>query len=84
MSYEILLHPDVQKQFDKLDKNLQEIFIKKLEKIKQDPEVGKPLRYDLKGRRTVRFENYRIIYSIDYEKKQILVLDFEHRKKVYD
>ncbi|MCS4542431.1 MAG: type II toxin-antitoxin system RelE/ParE family toxin [Euryarchaeota archaeon] len=85
MEYEILLHPEVKKEFDKLSKKQQVIFLKKLDKIRQNPEIGKPLKYDLKGRRTLYFERkFRIIYSVDNERKDVLVLKLEHRKKAYD
>jgi len=54
---------------------------KKIKKIIDDPEIGKPLRYDLKGEKTVYIEPFRLVYSI--MNNDLYFLRFEHRKKVY-
>ena len=54
---------------------------KQIEKIIKNPEVGKPLRFKLKGERTVYIKPYRLIYSVIGDK--LYLLRFEHRKKVY-
>ncbi len=54
---------------------------KQVIKIIDNPEIGKPLRYNLKGERTVYVKPYRIIYTFD--ENTIYLLRFEHRKKVY-
>ncbi|MCL5239122.1 MAG: type II toxin-antitoxin system RelE/ParE family toxin [Candidatus Marsarchaeota archaeon] len=53
-----------------------------VEKIRENPEVGKPLKYGLKGERTVRIHPYRLIYSVVGDK--LILLRFEHRGKAYD
>ncbi len=53
-----------------------------VEKIRENPEVGKPLKYGLKGERTVRINPYRLIYSVVGDK--LILLRFEHRGKAYD
>lgn len=47
----------------------------------KDPTLGKPLRYSLKGFRSVRIGKYRLIYAIDGDVVKIYA--FEHRKGVY-
>jgi len=54
---------------------------KQIEKIIQNPEIGKPLRYNLKRERTVYVKPYRIIYAIDGDK--LVLLKFMHRDEVY-
>jgi len=54
---------------------------KQIEKIIKIPDVGKPLRYALKGERTVYLKPFRIIYTIDGE--NLIFLRFEHRDDVY-
>lgn len=51
-------------------------------KIIENPAVGKPLRYNLKGERTVYVKPYRIIYSYNHDVITFLV--FEHRDDVYE
>jgi addiction module RelE/StbE family toxin len=63
------------------DSLVKERVSKQIEKIVENPEVGKPLRYGLKGEWTVRVRPYRIIYAFQDDK--LILLRFEHRKEVY-
>ncbi len=45
---------------------------------------GKPLRYNLHGQRRLRVGDYRILYTVDEERKQVVVLAIQHRSRVYD
>ena len=60
---------------------LKEKLEKQIKKITDNPNFGKPLRYDLKGERTIYVKPYRLIYKIDGDK--LILLRFEHRDKVY-
>lgn len=42
---------------------------------------GKPLRYDLKGRRALRVGNHRVLYKIIGNEVHIFAID--HRRDVY-
>ena len=54
------------------------------ERLMIDPiGFGKPLRYSLKGHRRLRVNNSRIIYRIDSEKHQVIIIAIQHRKDVY-
>ena len=54
---------------------------KKIKGIIENPAVGKPLRYDLHGERSVRIGPYRLIYSV--KNSTLFLLRFDHRKEVY-
>jgi len=41
------------------------------------------LRGNLKGFYRYRIGEYRVIYVIDHEEKKIIVLNVNHRKKIY-
>ena len=56
--------------------------LKQIRKVAESPETGKPLKYSLKGERTVYIKPYRLIYSLSSD--TLILLRFEHRKKVYD
>lgn len=82
MSYEILLSELAVKFLKKLDSNLKERIKSKLADLKENLELGKPLKYSRWW--NLRIEDYRAIYKINREKKQIIILLIEHRKRVYD
>ena len=63
------------------DNAVKEKIKKHIAKIVNNPEIGKPLRHDLKGERAVYIKPYRLIYSVASD--TIYILRFEHRKDVY-
>ncbi|MFH1275655.1 MAG: type II toxin-antitoxin system RelE/ParE family toxin [Candidatus Woesearchaeota archaeon] len=80
---EIIFSDEFRKEFKKIkNKSTRLRIIKQLKKLSQSPEVGKPLRYDLKNHRSVRIPPFRIIYRLEEDK--ILINCFDHRKDVYN
>ncbi len=79
---EVIYTEKFEREFKKADGSVKEKVAKQIKKIIENPETGKPLRYDLKGERTVYVKPYRIIYS--FFSNQIHFLRFEHRGEVYD
>lgn len=55
-----------------------------LNKLSQDPHVGKMLKGDLKGYWSYRVGIYRIIYNIKQEEIIVEVFRIQHRKEVYE
>ena len=53
---------------------------KQIKKIIKNPNVGKPLKYK-RGERTLYIKPFRLIYAV--RGNEIILLKFEHRKKVY-
>ena len=52
-----------------------------VQRIIEEPDVGKPLRFELKGERSIRVPPYRLIYAVELD--TLYLLRFEHRKTVY-
>ena len=82
MVFKVLLHPSAAKELRKLDQLNQARMKKRLEELAAEPwKAGKPLRpSDYWG---IRSGDYRAIYEIDSDQKQVIVLFVGHRKKVY-
>jgi mRNA-degrading endonuclease RelE of RelBE toxin-antitoxin system len=56
--------------------------VKKIvEKIIDNPDAGKPLRYELAGLRSVRVPPFRILYELLGDR--LIFHTFEHRDTVY-
>ncbi len=68
------------KQIKHLDNFLLEKIKKQIEKILQNPQIGKPLRYK-RGERSLYIKPFRLIYAI--RRDELILLKFDHRKKVY-
>jgi len=54
---------------------------KMVDKLIADPHCGRPLRYDLQGKRSLRLPPFRIIYEIDGDR--LVLHTFENRDMVY-
>lgn len=71
------------KQYRKIKDNKLRVRINnKLKELRQNPNLGKPLRYSHKNHRALRIGKHRIIYRI--EKDNIFILCFDHRKLIYE
>jgi len=76
---EVVFEPSFKKKFVKIkDVSLREKIIKQIEKIKMNPEVGKPMKYSKKGTRELYISPFRLSYSIK-SKDLIYILDLYHK-----
>ena len=53
---------------------------KQIKKIISEPAIGKPLKYT-RGERTLYVKPFRLVYAVCQD--EIILLKFEHRKRVY-
>lgn len=82
MSFKILFHPKAVKSLNKVDTEIKERIKRKIKELEKYPKRGKHLRYTIFW--SLRIGNYRVIYEIKKERKQIVILFIGHRKDVYD
>ena len=82
MSYEILFTDTSRRQFNKLEKSVQERIIIALERIRIRPEAHVKKLIGDPGYR-LRVGNYRVILDIYKDKLIILVIKIGHRKNIY-
>jgi len=83
MSFRLFISPKANSFLSKLDRKEQQRLRKKLEELKKNPELGKPLTGKLSGLWSLRTGNYRAIYQIKHEELLVLVLRIGHRKNIY-
>lgn len=69
-------------QLKKLDRRQKELVFKRIGKILENPQLGKPLHAPLARFLSERLENYRIIYKISGSTVEFAWLD--KRKRVYE
>lgn len=76
----------VDKIFSKLAKknpNQMEIISKKIQEILEEPHRFKPMRFPLAGRRRVHFGSFVLLFSIDEQRKTVILEDYEHHDRIY-
>ncbi|MFQ5621274.1 MAG: type II toxin-antitoxin system RelE/ParE family toxin [Candidatus Nanoarchaeia archaeon] len=72
--------PDFLKTIKKIkDATFKEKVKKKVEKIIENPEIGKPMRYNRKGTRELYVEPYRLAYAFIPEEGKIIFLGIYHK-----
>jgi len=75
-----IFDPYFQKVFSKIkDPFLKERVIKQIIKIRENPEIGKPMMYARKGTREVYVSQFRLSYVHLKEEYKIVLLDFYHK-----
>ena len=75
-----VFHASFQKIFSKIkDTSLKERIIKQFSKIRENPEIGKPMRYTRKGTREVNIPPFRLSYLYIKEEDKIVFLDLYHK-----
>ncbi len=86
MPYIIQLDTALETTLDKLkkkDKSLYQRVIHKIIEISKNPELGKPLRNVLKGKRRIHVGSFVLFYSIDKKNEIVTFLEFEHHDNAY-
>lgn len=78
----VKFHPKFRKLFGSIkEKELKEKIIKQFIKIKDNPEIGKPMKYSRKGTREVYVKPYRLSYFYIKAEDTIVLLDLYHKDK---
>ncbi|MFT4304900.1 MAG: type II toxin-antitoxin system RelE family toxin [Candidatus Woesearchaeota archaeon] len=75
----IRFHPSFKKELKKTDKQIRIKILKQIEKISQNPEIGKPMKYTRKGTRELYIQPYRLSYI--YEDNIIKIISLYHKDK---
>ncbi len=79
---EIIFLDKFKKTFSKIKDDLLKIkIIKQIEKIKVNPEVGKPMRNVRKGTRELYIKPFRLSYEYLRDKDLVYILEIYHKKK---
>jgi len=72
---EVIFDPGFKKDFKKIkDKSIKEKIIKQVSKIKGNPDIGKPVRFDRKGTRELYIPPWRLSYKFEGDAVYVLAL----------
>ena len=76
----VSFNPSFEKIFSKIkDKSLKDRIIKRFIKIKENPEIGKPMKYTRKGTREVYISPFRLSYVYLKNEDKLIFLDLYHK-----
>ena len=83
MPYLLKIKQSALKELKKLDRPDRARLIEAIDKLPDNPHVGKLLKGDLSGLRRLRVGHFRIIYEINEGEVLVLILRVAHRKDSY-
>ena len=83
MTFKVLLHPKAAKELQQTERYIRTRIVEGAKQLRENPDkLGKPLKQS--DFWSIRVGDYRVIYEIDQNKKQVVLLFVGHRSKVYD
>lgn len=83
MTWTLVYSSSAARAVKRLDPAVRRRMLAALRKLRADPERGKPLQLVLKGLRSWRTGDYRIVYRVIESRIEILVVAVGHRRDVY-
>lgn len=84
MAWTVEYAPSAAKAIRGLDPQVRARVRAAIETLTEDPTRGKPLQLTLRGLRSWRTGDWRIVYRATQETLEILVVAVGHRREVYD
>jgi len=85
MDYSVNVKKSVEKDLRKLPKSVISRVVEAIENLKENPypKQSKKLRATERTYR-LRVGDYRVIYQVDEERKQVIIYHVRHRENVYE
>ena len=83
MLYSLTIKQSALKEIQRLDKPDRKRLVEAIDKLAENPHVGKLLKGEFAGLRRIRVGAWRIIYEINEGKVVVLILRVAHRKDIY-
>ena len=81
--YEIIFRNPAKRFLKSLPKDHQKRILEKIERLRNNPRIGKPLTGNLRGLWRLKQDNYRIIYKIKDQELIVYVMGIGDRDKIY-
>lgn len=84
MTYHILYSQTSREQIRSLHPLVKSLAKTSIQKLKENPFLGKALEKELSGYHSIKAKRFRIIYKIDHKNYIIQIYYVGHRKDVYE
>jgi len=82
-SYRILATKRFLRHLKRLDREVRERILNVVREVSERPYLGSVLIFDERRLYKFRVGDYRLVYEVDEEKKAVLLLIVDHRRRVY-
>ncbi len=81
--YDVFIKPSAGKELEDLPRKDRIRVSRKIQELAADPRPHRCEKLSAEEKYRIRQGNYRVVYSIDDDKRTILVVKIGHRKEVY-
>ncbi|HQI40107.1 MAG: hypothetical protein B6D44_08315 [Ignavibacteriales bacterium UTCHB2] len=83
MNWKIEYNKEAVRNLEKISLSDRNRIFKRISLLKEDPDLGKQLIGPLKGLRSLRIGNYRVIYKKETHIITVIIIAIGHRKNIY-
>jgi mRNA interferase RelE/StbE len=84
MAFRLLYLPGAARDIRELPRAVAERARRGLERLAEDPRLGKPLQGELRPFWSYRVGDYRVVYEIRNQELVVLVVMLGHRREIYE
>jgi mRNA interferase RelE/StbE len=84
MAYQLLYLPGAEKDIQALPGSVIKRVRRGLERLAENPRLGKPLHGELVPFWSYRVSDYRVVYEIRGEELTVLIVMVGHRREIYE
>lgn len=84
MAYQVTYSETSSEIIRRLHPSIKPLIRQKIETLREDPFLGKPLERELTGYYSLKSKKYRVIYRLDHPGKTIQIHYLGYRKDIYD
>ena len=76
---EVTFSEKFERKFKKFNQDIKTRIRKQINKLLDNPEIGKPMQYNRRGTREIYVGSFRLSYSYSADEEIITLLDFYHK-----
>jgi mRNA-degrading endonuclease RelE of RelBE toxin-antitoxin system len=84
VTYRLVYEPGAEQLASRLPPDVKPLVKRAVERLRSNPYLGKELRFELAGYRSLRSRRYRVIYRVRDPERVVEVHYFGQRREVYE
>ena len=81
--YQLVLTPRASRNIERLAQSVRRQVARRIDLLAERPRLGKMLTGRLRGKRSLRVGDYRVVYYLNTTQRQVVILSVGHRREIY-